>query len=399
MSKKQHSNQTILWIISFIAIVNALGYGIIIPLQFSYVARFGINTFWVGVLFAAYSLAQFISTPIIGRLSDRFGRKPMLAYSVAGTAISFLLMALAHNALMVFIARILDGISGGNISVAQAVISDTTDHKERAKWFGILGASFGMGFVFGPAIGGALSAISLQAPFYFAAFISVIATILVIFVLQETQRKDAREKKPVAKLFDLRHLVTALFEPYVGLVLIASFIASFAFSIFILGFQAFTNDVLKLSPTNISLLFMMFGVIGLVMQGAGLGKMVKKFHEVPLLIMGTVVTLLSFIGMGASNTFTMFIIFSIVLAIGNSFLAPIITALLSKHTKKEDQGGIMGINQSYVSLAQIVGPIIGGVLATISVHYSFYGAAGVLVFMLLLTLIIARESGKHVINL
>src|SRR6185369_12754735 len=163
--KTNNNNNKTLFAISLVAIVNMLGYGIIIPIQYAYVARFGISTVWVGVLFAAFSLAQFISTPIIGRLSDRFGRKPMLVFSVFGTAISFFLFAIANSAALLFIARILDGISGGNISVAQAVISDTTKPHERAKWFGILGASFGFGFVFGPAIGGVLSRYSLQAPF------------------------------------------------------------------------------------------------------------------------------------------------------------------------------------------------------------------------------------------
>src|SRR5260221_5162841 len=151
---KKHSNKLTLGIISFIAVVNMLGYGIIITIMYAYVARFGINALGIGILFASFSLAQFISTPIIGRLSDRFGRKPLLAYSVLGTAVSFLLMAVAKSASVIFLARTMDGISGGNISVAQAVISDSTEPKERAKWFGILGAAFGFGFVFGPAIGG-----------------------------------------------------------------------------------------------------------------------------------------------------------------------------------------------------------------------------------------------------
>lgn len=395
---KAANNKTLL-VISVIAIVNALGYGIIIPLQYAYVARFGINTFWMGMLFAAFSLAQFISTPIIGRLSDRFGRKPLLLYSVLGTAVSFLLFAMGKSAPMLFFARILDGISGGNISVAQAVISDTTEPKERAKWFGILGAAFGFGFVFGPAIGGILSNITLEAPFYFAAIISLLGALMVGFMLKETLSKENTEHKPVKAMFDLRHLASALFEPYVGLLLMATFISAFAFAIFILGFQAFTNDILKLSPTNISLLFVIFGVIGLIMQGFGIGRLMKRFKEVPLLITGVAVSCVSFFVMGVSYTFQTFIIASIGLAIGNSLMMPLITSLISKHTKKEDQGGIMGINQSYMSLANIVGPIIGGALATKSVHYAFFGAGGVLVLMLFLTMIIARESGKHVVDL
>ncbi len=271
------SKQRSLYIIALVAIVNALGYGIIIPLQYSYVARFGINALWVGLLFASFSLAQFISTPIIGRLSDRYGRKPLLFFSVLGTALSFFLFAIAGSWPVIFIARILDGVTGGNISVAQAVISDVTEPKERAKWFGVLGASFGFGFVAGPAIGGFLSKISLAAPFYFAGIISLVACIIIWLVQKESLPVQNRERKPMTHLFNLKHLFDALFEPFIGLVLIANFIAMFAFSIFILGYQAFTNDVLKLSPDQISILFVIFGVVGLIMQGFATGKLVQKF--------------------------------------------------------------------------------------------------------------------------
>ncbi len=393
------AKQRSLIVISIVSIVNALGYGIIIPLQYAYVARFGINALWVGVLFASYSLAQFISTPIIGRLSDKYGRKPLLLYSVFGTALSFLLFAVANSAPLIFIARILDGITGGNISVAQAVISDTTEPKDRAKWFGILGAAFGFGFVVGPAIGGILSKVSLAAPFYFAAAISLVACVIIYFVQQESLVKEFVESKPVAKLFDIASLVNALFEPYIGLLLIASFIATFAFSIFILGFQAFTNDILKLSPSNISLLFVIFGIVGLIMQGFATGKLVKLFGEVKLLIFGVILTGISFFAMGLAVTFPLFIMASIALAIGNSFLTPLLTTLLSKHTKKEDQGGILGINQAYASLSNIIGPIIGGALATKHVSYAFYGAGLTIVLMFFLTMIISRESENHILDL
>lgn len=396
---QKKSKNTTLLVISLIAIVNALGYGIIIPLQYTYVERFGINALWLGVLFAAFSLAQFISTPIIGRLSDRYGRKPMLAFSMLGSAISFFLFALANNAPLIFFARILDGISGGNISVAQAVISDSTQPKERAKWFGILGASFGFGFVFGPAIGGVLSTVSLQAPFYFAAIISLLATFLSFFVLQETKIQTSMVKVSTSKLFDPKSLINALFEPYIGLVLLSSFISTFAFSIFILGFQTFTNDILKLSPFSISLLFMMFGIVGLVMQSFVVGKLVNKFQEIPVLISGVVIAMGSFFLMSISHTLPLFVVASFLLAVGNSFLLPLITAILSKHTRKEDQGGMMGINQAYASLANIIGPIIGGALATYSVHTAFTGAGLTLILMFVLTMIMARESGKHIVDL
>lgn len=394
----QEKNRS-LFVIALVSIVNALGYGIIIPIQYAYVAHYGINAFWLGVLFASFSLAQFISTPIIGRLSDKYGRKPLLFFSVFGTMVSFLLFAIAQSSPIIFLARILDGISGGNISVAQAVISDITDVKERAKWFGVLGASFGFGFVVGPAIGGLLSGYSIQMPFYFAAVISFLACLIILFVQKESLSKEHAEKKKITSLFDPRSLVHALFEPFVGVVLVANFIAVFAFSLFMIGFQTFTNEVLRLSPREISMLFIIFGVVGLIMQGFATGKLVKIFGEVKLLLFGVILSLIAFIGMGASSTYHIFVIASTLLAIGNSFLGPMLTTLLSKHTKKEDQGGILGIAQSYASLANIVGPIIGGLLATLSVSYAFYAAAFILFFMLLQVLYVVRIHGRHVVDL
>lgn len=395
---KSQNNKTLL-IISLVAIVNALGYGIIIPLLYAYGTHFGVSAFQSGFLFASFSLAQFISTPIIGRLSDKYGRKPLLFISVLGSALSFLTFALAQNAFMLFLARIMDGITGGNISVAQAVISDTTEPKDRAKWFGVLGASFGMGFLVGPAIGGYLSTFFIQAPFYLATVVSLACALLIQFGLKETLHQKSTGKTTLEDLFHIHKLVASLFEPFVGLVLSASFITNMAFSIFILGFQAFTSDYLKLHPSQISMLFVIFGAIGLVMQGFGVGKLVNKFGEINMMFFGAFTTTLGFFLMGLSNTLMPFIGASIVLAIGNSFLAPVMTTLLSKHTKKEDQGGIMGINQSYVSLSSVVGPIIGGFLASSSVHGAFYGAALVLLILIGITFIISREHGKHIVDL
>lgn len=393
------ANTKSLYIISLVAIVNALGYGIIIPLLYSYGKKFGISNIESGVLFAAFSVAQFIATPIIGRLSDQYGRKPMLVYSTIGTAISFLLFAIAQNPLMLYVARILDGVSGGNISVAQAVISDLTTPKERAKWFGMLGASFGFGFVFGPAIGGFLSLYNERAPFWLAMIVSLICAVLVQFMLKESVDKKHVKPQSLVSAFNLKKLVQALFEPFVGLVLSASFLASLAFMIFVLGFQSYTADVLLLPPSQISLLFVVFGVIGLIMQGFVVGKVARRMSDVNLLFMGVTITAIGFALMGASNTFLSFVGASAVVAVGNAFLQPMISSLLSKHTKKEDQGGIMGINQAYVSLASIAGPIVGGYLTTVTDHAAFFGASGALVLTLLLTFVISREHGKHVVDL
>ena len=175
-----------LLIIALIALVNMLGYGIIIPILYAYSKKYGLSDFQNGLLFAIFSVCQFIATPIIGRLSDKYGRRPMLLMSIIGTAASFFLMAFAPNALFLFLARALDGITAGNIPVAFAVISDSTKPEERAKAFGLIGSAFNFGFVFGPAVSAFTVGYGQGVPFIIAGFITVIAVVLTALFLPET---------------------------------------------------------------------------------------------------------------------------------------------------------------------------------------------------------------------
>src|SRR5476651_2684770 len=172
-----------LLIISLIAMVNMLGYGIIIPILYAYSKRYGLSDFQNGLLFAMYSICQFISTPVIGRLSDKYGRRPMLLVSIIGTAVSFFMTAFAPNAFFLFFARALDGLTAGNIPVAFAVISDSTKPEERAKAFGLIGSALNFGFVFGPATAAFTLGFGLGVPFIVAGVITTIAALLTIFFL------------------------------------------------------------------------------------------------------------------------------------------------------------------------------------------------------------------------
>jgi len=175
-----------LLIIFLTIFVNLVGFGIIIPLLPFYAQTFGASPFTVGLLFAVFSLAQLIASPALGDLSDRYGRRPVLIFSLAGTVVSFVMLALAHSIAMLFIARIVDGLSGGNISTARAYVADITEPKDRARAYGILGAAFGLGFIFGPALSGLLARVSYTAPIWAAAGITVVATIMAWLWLPET---------------------------------------------------------------------------------------------------------------------------------------------------------------------------------------------------------------------
>src|SRR5882757_4340208 len=166
-----------LWILVLVCIINSLGFGIIVPVLYTYGKTFGLTGTTLGILTASFSIAQFFATPVLGSLSDKWGRKPLLVISLAGTCISFLMFAEAHTLIVLFAARILDGLTGGNVSVAQAMVADTATPQNRAKRFGILGSSLAFGIVIGPFVGGVFTKLSPQAPFFFAAALSLIGTL------------------------------------------------------------------------------------------------------------------------------------------------------------------------------------------------------------------------------
>ena len=358
-----------LFIIAVIAVVNALGYGIIIPILYSYSQKYGLSDFQNGLLFAVFAICQFASTPIIGRLSDRYGRRPLLLISLAGTFISFIMMAFAPSALFLFLARALDGITAGNIPVASAVISDTTPPHERARGFGIIGAAFGFGFVFGPAISALTLGFGESIPFLIAAAVTAVAIVLTAISLPETNKHIGDISQ--SKLFDFRKLALHLFDEKVGKTLLISFLYAFAFFLFVYAYQPFSVKVLHLSPQSISLIFTMIGVVGFVSQVLIIPRVVKKYGDRTSLMGSLVATAITFLGFFLSRTAATFISMTGLNAVANSFVGPMTQTLLSKEVDEKSQGTIQGVNSSYVSLGQIAGPIVGGIVATISITAPF----------------------------
>ncbi|MEK7605813.1 MAG: MFS transporter [Patescibacteria group bacterium] len=359
-----------LLIIALIAVVNMLGYGIIIPILFAYSLKFGLNAFQNGLLFAVFSICQFISTPIIGRLSDKYGRRPLLLISIVGTALSFFMMAFAPSAIFLFLARGLDGLTAGNIPVAFAVISDSTKVEERAKAFGLIGAAFSFGFVFGPAISGLTAGYSLAIPFIIAGVITVIAAVLTALFLPETNQHMGEVKKE--KLFDLPKLWHTLFDPNVGVTFIITLIFFLAFACAILyGFQPFTMEILKISPAQNALLFTLFGIVGLISQTFLVQFFTKRLGAKKAFSISILLTAVSFLIMFFSKTLGIFIAGSLILGLFNSIVQTLIPTILSQETDAKSQGSIMGLNASYQSIGMIFGPILGGVVATISIPSPF----------------------------
>jgi multidrug resistance protein len=384
-----------LWVLVFICVINSMGFGIIVPLLYSYGKKFGLNEQTIGILTASFSIAQFFATPLLGALSDKWGRKPLLAISLFGTCASFLLFATAQSLIILFAARILDGITGGNISVAQAMISDSSTSEDRAKKFGILSSAFGFGFVLGPALGGLLSKMGMQVPFYFAAGIALVGALCATFILKETREKKDPEtekadsgnnKKPATnRKFSFLSLITALKRPVIGTAVFVGFLLTMAQFVMIIGFQTFSVDKLKISPTQIGLLYAGFGVTGILMQ---LGvPVITKFisSKSVILLLSTVVCLAAMIATGFTKAILPFAACIFVYGLFNGLRNPMLNAIIADQNDDDEQGEILGVNQSYASLGQTLGPVAAGLITAISVHAVFFLSAFFILLGFLLT--------------
>lgn len=369
-------NNKNLWVLVFIMIINALGFGIIVPLIYPFTKQFGINSHTLGLLIASFSIAQFIATPILGSLSDKYGRKPILIICLIGTTLSFILFAEARSALMLFAARILDGATGGNISVAQAVISDSTTARARTKAFGYLGASFGVGFILGPLLGGVLSEISLATPFYFSAALSFTGALLTYFFLKETNTSRDKHVAQRRPLFDFTVPFKSLRRPVIGTTILIGLLMAIAQFSMIIGFQTFNVDVLKLSPLHIGLFFTSFGAVGIIMQLAGLPWLLKTIKIKPLiLIISLSVTCIALFTAGFTHSLLPFAACILLYGLFNALRDPMLNSIISENIHANEQGHILGVNQSYLSIGQIIGPLIAGLISFYSINYIFIAAA------------------------
>lgn len=310
-------------------------------------------------------------------MSDKYGRKPLLVFSLIGTAASFLMMAFAPSAIFLFLARALDGVTAGNIPVVSAVISDSTEGKDRARGFGIIGAAFGFGFVFGPGISAFTVGINPMFPFLIAAVMTTIAIILTAVLLPETNKHIGQVEDK--KLFDFKKLAASLFDPNIGRTLLVTLLVAFAFGMFIYAYQPFSVKVLNLNPTQISTNFVIFGIVGLISQLVLIPRITKKFGDLKSFVSAIFLLAISMTLIYFTPGLIYFMVVSVALSLGNSFIMPLVQTLLSKEVDAKSQGTIMGVNASYNSLGFIFGPIAGGLIATYSLEAPFL-AGGIVSF-------------------
>lgn len=381
------------WIIALVSLINSLSLTILIPVIYLYGRQFGLDDFQTSLLFSAYSVAQFFATPVIGKLSDRYGRKPLLVISLIGTVVANLIAGFASTAWLLFFARFLDGITGGNASVAQAVISDVTTPETRARGFGINGAAFGLGFVLGPALSLMAQQISLGAVFLVSGAIALIALIITIFFLPESLH---RKESEVGNLFDLglANLIRGLTFPKIGILLMINFLIGTTFTIFTYAFQPYFIQVLHQNNESLTLMFLTFGALGVLMQTWGISVLTQRFNLVVILFFSLFIRSSSFLLMPVWANVMYFVAVSVVFSLFNSLVQPMINALISLNSSPEDQGTTLGLNASYLSISNAFGPVIAGSLIQSSnpktYAYPLY-LAGALTFAVLVLAIATRK--------
>ena len=357
--------------IFLIVLVDILGLTIILPLLPFYAEKLGASATVVGLLISSYAFCQLIAGPILGRLSDHMGRKPLLIVSQAGTLTGFLILASAGSLWVVFLSRIIDGLTAGNLSLAQAYISDVTTPENRAKSFGVIGVAFGIGFLIGPAISGYLSQFGYVWPILLAAALSAISILCTSTLLPgTTPHPEDSEGGPAGRRVSVLNwkIYTQYFErPGLARLLWQFFCFAFSFALFMSGFALYAQrrywwNGHPYGVKEIGYIFAYVGFLGIILQGGLIGRLVHWFGERALVWTGFAACATGYGLMAATYTTGQLLGSATVSSYGMGAIRPSITSLITQKAGKREQGVVLGLTQSLMSIAQIIAPILAGSL-------------------------------------
>ncbi len=365
------------WAVWTAVALDLLGFGIIIPILPLYASDFGASPYTIGLLLASYSLAQLVFAPVWGRLSDRVGRKPILVITLVGSAIGSLVLGLAGSILVLFIGRIIDGVSGASVAVARAVVADTADPAQRPRLMGLLGAALGVGFVLGPALGGLAGLFGPRVPFLIAGSIAATNAVIAFRRLPETRRVTSSRVAP--SLRSLRGL-----DRDVATLIALSFVAVAAFSLFETTFALLAAERLALTAPEVSLVFALVGVVLIATQAGLMGIASQRFSEVALIGIGLALNVAGFLLVAFSTSWAQLAPGLVLLAIGQGSATPAISSAIAGRSPEGHAGTVFGIHHSAGGLARVLGPIAGGVLFAIGIQMPYLVAALVTLVVLLL---------------
>ena len=364
----------ILFVVMFLVMV---GFGIIIPVLPFYAEEIGANPTELGLLMAVYSLMQLIFAPMWGQVSDRIGRKPVMMIGIAGLAVSFFIQAISTELWMLFAARVLGGIlSAANMPTAMAYVADITTEENRGKGMGIVGAATGLGFVFGPAIGGIFSKISLSTPFYLASGSSFITLMLVFILLKESKLKNSQSSKEKTSIWKA-------FNGAISILFVVQLLISLSLSGLEATFAYFAAKKAGLDSIQLGYIFMIMGFGSAMVQGGLVGKMTKKYGESSVILGGMIVSAVGFCLILLVHNFTTAAIYLTIFGLGNGVIRPSVSSLLTK-TSTAGHGSSTGLLSSFDSLGRIIGPPLGGWLFSMAVGLPYISGAIITIVAFLL---------------
>ena len=386
-------------VLFLIVFIDLLGFGVVIPLLPFYGVHFGASPAEVTWMMACYSLAQFFFSPILGRLSDRVGRRPVLLLSLVASVASYLWLGFADALWMLFAARLLSGAGAGNIAAAQAYISDVTTPEARAKGMGMIGAAFGLGFTLGPALGGLVagsdpSASDLSRPAFVAAGLSLLAFVIAFARLEESLPPSVRDAtfRP-SRLMVARDVLA---RPRLRQLILLFFVAISAFSAMETTYALWTRSAFGWGPRQVGLVFLYVGLVLVTVQALLIGRLSRRFGEARLVAAGSALIALGLAGLPFALTLPRLLAVNTMLPLGMGLLNPSLTSLISKEAGADERGGVMGVSQSAGSLARIIGPAVAGPLfSAYGRDAPYYTGAAVMVLVIAMALRLPRAARAH----
>lgn len=384
MEKKRRSP---LFLMALTILIDFTGFGLVIPLLPFWAERLGANAFEVGLIITVYALAQLLFTPVLGTLSDRYGRKPVIVVSLFIEAVALVMTALAGSLPLLLLARFISGLGASNIGSAQAVVADVTEKQDRAKGMGLIGAAIGLGFVIGPAAGGILAPAGQTLPFWIAAGVALVNALLVILFLPETHKQASSKTESQATHFRGRGLGILFsgwrnavrYPSVLGMVLV-NLLYTIAFTGMEAIFALFTQHTFGWGASQNGYIFTYIGVIVVIMQGGLVGRLVKRWREPGVLLAGLVLMAVGLISLAFSTRFALLLVTLGILSVGDGAVTPTVSTLLSFASPVEVQGEMLGLSQGVGGLGRIVGPLIAGSLYTFSNALPFV-VGGILVIL------------------
>lgn len=344
-----------------ITLVDVLGFTMLIPILPYYAEHYGATPIQVGGIYATVAVCALFASPLWGRLSDRIGRKGVLLAAQIASAIGFLLLGIGGALWVIYVARAIEGLGGGGLGVTQAYVSDVTKPEERARAFGLVGATFGVGFLIGPALSGVLVRYGYQVPLFFGAALAVATVFLTIFLLPESHER-------VEGTVSLANIVTALRAPRLGTLLLAQLAFSVAFYAWISIFALFVERVLGFGPSQSSFIFIISAVIGIVVQAGLIGKLVDRFGEGRIAIMGLVCAIGGYAFIPYVTSVPTLLGVVVFWALSGALLRPSMSAMISRAAPTEMRGALFGINDSLGNLAFIAAPLAATWILERNVH-------------------------------